>query len=196
MGMPALPQALAVAASVIAVGSFADVGKRLSKVEREQWRSQMPLPDDCRAYAEPESPLDAPALELHPLGADLDLVVVPCTMGTYQGTQRFFVVKRGDPPKSAQSVALPLYDQRPPKGRRQKRLGSEIAAEVRFDDVEHVLTLFSRARSPGDCGWWAAYVFDGSDPKPREFRVRECPETIAGKPPPPPQKWRNVLPSK
>jgi hypothetical protein len=191
--MRALTRAAALAALLAAAGPRADTGKRLTKVERQQWRGELPLPDDCRAYPEPETPLDAPALELHPLGADVDLVLVPCTLGSYQGTQRFFVVKKGEPHKAAQPLALPLYDEGPAKSRHQKRMGSEIAAEARFDDVEHVLTLFFRARSPGDCGWWASYAFEGADPKPREFRVRDCPATLS-RHPPPPQKWRNVLP--
>jgi hypothetical protein len=183
------------AASLVATFGLADPGRALTKADRLQWRQDLPLEDVCRAYAEPESALDAPALEIHPLGPESDLLVVPCTLGPYQGAQRFFVLPRGAPRRSAQPLALPVYDEKPPKGRRQKRMAEEVSGEARFDDVDRVLTVFFRARSPGDCGWWAAYRFEGTEPKPREFRVRECTEALARKPPPP-QKWKNVLPRK
>jgi hypothetical protein len=185
----------ALAAGLVSASTSADTGRPLTRADRLQWRQDLPLEEGCRAYAEPESPLDAPSLEIHPLGPEADLLVVPCTLGPYQGSQRFFVLPKGAPRRNAQPLALPLFDEKPAKGRRQKRMEQEVSGEARFDDVDRVLTIFFRARSPGDCGWWAAYGFDGTEPKPREFRVRDCTEALARKPPPP-QKWKNVLPRK
>ena len=128
------------------------------------------------------------------------LVQVRCMMGAYQGVYRYYtVLVQGDNNTPMTMAMAPLTLMQPIEADAGHQPTVAPAAEIAgwpdWHRDKQTLTVFSKYRGPGDCGFYGQYTYDAAR---RQFnttvvRERDCsdtvPETIN------PAEWPQIYPA-
>jgi hypothetical protein len=152
---PALPPL-----AVLPHGNWPAVPKTIPPEVIQTWKKS-----ECAA----EQGANADDKELHRLGRDMLLAIMPCGAGAYNFSSAFFLYGE----KGAPRVMRLSFDDptRRPKETAQPRATSLVNAS--FDDEKLDISFFAKGRGIADCGSQGSYRFDG-----RAFR----PATLATMP--------------
>jgi hypothetical protein len=130
-------------------------------------------------------------LQFFELGKMRYVVAVGCARGAYQDVLRLFLYDESASPAKAAALTVPTYVANADAWELEEL--EEVGGDVTFDARAKALTIFSRARGFGDCGFQARYTLKDDRLVTVDFRARECdgdPEKA-----PPPAKWPRVTPS-
>jgi len=156
---------------------------------RKTWREVLGWPDSCEeSYDYPDPALGG--IAFHALGDERYLVEVVCTLGAYQGYQRYYLLDESGPQPTAWPLMFVAYEASGKQGQTLKRIQTEeVWGSPQFDASTKRLNVTHKFRGSGDCGTLAVYSFDASDPQLEALRAKTaCDGRGAGAP----EKWPRV----
>lgn len=156
---------------------------------RKAWREVLGWPDSCEeGYDYPDPALGGVAF--HALGDALYLVEVVCTLGAYQGYQRYYLLDESGPQPIARALTFVTYEATGKQGQPLKRVQTEeLWGSPQFDASTKRLNVMRKFRGIGDCGTLAAYSFDTGDPQLKALRAKTaCDGRGTGTP----ERWPRV----
>jgi hypothetical protein len=156
---------------------------------RKAWRRVLKWPDSCEeGYDYPDPALGGVAF--HALAKGRYLAEVVCTLGAYQGYQRYYLLDESAPQPTARPLTFSTYEATGKQGQALTRTQTEeLWGSPEFDPKTRRLKVMNRFRGTGDCGTLAVYAFDSGDPQLQEFRAKTaCDGRGAGNP----GKWPRV----
>jgi Protein of unknown function (DUF1176) len=156
---------------------------------RKAWRQVLGWPDSCEeGYDYPDPALGGVAF--HALGNDRYLVEVVCTLGAYQGYQRYYLLDESAPQPMARALSFVAYEASGKQGQPLTRVQTEeVWGSPQFDAKSKRLSVMRKFRGSGDCGTLAVYGFDAGDPQLMTLRAKTaCDGRGAGIP----ERWPRV----
>jgi hypothetical protein len=176
--------------AVAPTASAATLSKeKVTREGRKAWRQVLGWPDSCEeGYDYPDPTLGG--LAFHALADGRYLAEVVCTLGAYQGYQRYYLLDESSSRPTARPLTFVTYEATGKQGQPLTRVQTEeLWGSPEFDSKTKRLTVTNRFRGPGDCGTLAVYAFDSGDPQLKEFRAKTaCDGRGAGSP----GKWPRV----
>ena len=156
---------------------------------RKAWREVLGWPASCEeGYDYPDATLGGVAF--HALGDDLYLVEVVCTLGAYQGYQRYYLLDESGSQPIARALTFVTYEASGKQGQLLKRVQTEeLWGSPQFDANNKRLSVMNKFRGSGDCGTLAVYSFAGGEPQLKALRAKTtCDGRGAGTP----ERWPRV----
>jgi len=156
---------------------------------RKAWRQVLKWPDSCEeGYDYPDLALGG--VDFHALGNGRYLAEVVCTLGAYQGYQRYYLLDESHSPPIARPLTFTTYEATGKRGQALTRIQTEeLWGAPEFDSRNGRLKVMNKFRGSGDCGTLAVYSFDTGDPQLQEFRAKTaCDGRGAGQP----ERWPRV----
>jgi hypothetical protein len=156
---------------------------------RKAWRQVLDWPDNCEeSYDYPDPALGGVAF--HALADGRYLAEVVCTLGAYQGYQRYYLLDESPPQPSARPLTFVTYEATGKQGQGLTRVQTEeLWGSPEFDSKTKRLKVTNKFRGSGDCGTLAVYAFDADGPQLQELRAKTaCDGRGAGSP----EKWPRV----
>ena len=156
---------------------------------RKAWRQVLGWPDSCEeGFDYPDPALGG--ITFHALGRDRYLVEVVCTLGAYQGYQRYYLLDESAPRPQARALSFVTYEATGKPGQALTRVQTEeLWGSPQFDANTKRLSVTRKFRGSGDCGTLAVYGFDAGDPQLKTLRAKTaCDGRGAGVP----DRWPRV----
>jgi Protein of unknown function (DUF1176) len=150
--------------------------------DRAAWRAILHWPKSCEQGWQTGSHPPVAGVDLWPRSGGERLVAVTCFLGAYQGTTRFYLL---DTSRRATSLAFHVYYD-PGSGKPTPIREQEILGVPVFTPRTGSLSVFDKARGPGDCGIYSTFRLSGARFVPVETHART---RCDGKPPYDPKRW-------
>jgi Protein of unknown function (DUF1176) len=139
---------------------------------RSAWRKVIRWPDGCEEGFDYPDP-NLGGMAFYPLGRQRYLVEVVCTLGAYQGYQRYYVLDESKNPPAVVPLAFTTFEATGERGDRLVRKQSEeLWGTPEFDPETRRLTVLNRFRGTGDCGTLSVYVLEQGRPQLKEVRAK------------------------
>jgi len=163
--------------------------ENVTREGRKAWRQVLGWPDSCEErYDYPDPALGGVAF--HAFGNDRYLVEVVCTLGAYQGYQRYYLLDESAPQQIVRALSFVTYAAAGKQGQLLKRFQTEeLWGSPQFDANTKQLSVMNKFRGSGDCGTLATYGFDAGDPQLKALRAKTaCDGRSAGTP----ERWPRV----
>jgi hypothetical protein len=152
--------------------SAAPAKENVTRAGRSAWRKVIQWPDDCEESFDYPDP-NLGGISFYALGRQRYLVEVVCTLGAYQGYQRYYLLDESDGPTLATPLKFTVYEAVGERGDRLERKQSEeVWGTPEFDVKARRLTVLNRFRAIGDCGTLSAYVLEQGRPRLKELRAK------------------------
>jgi len=157
--------------------------QNVTREGRKAWRQVLGWPDSCEeGYDYPDSALGG--VSFHALGSNRYLVEVVCTLGAYQGYQRYYLLDESAPQPMVRALSFAAYETTGKQGQRLTRVQTEeLWGSPQFEAKTKRLSVMNKFRGGGDCGTLAVYAFDAGDPELKTLRAKTaCDGRGAGMP--------------
>jgi hypothetical protein len=179
------PVLLAVAAAaLLAVSATAAAplpGTKTPK-DRAAWRAILHWPADCERDWRTGGHAPTSRVQVWRTAAGTRLVGVTCYVAAYQSTTRFYLV---DANRRVRPLTFHIYAD-PGSGKPTPAREQTILGVLDFARKTGKLSLFDKARGPGDCGINSVFRLAGDRFVPVETRAKTA---CDGKPPYDPRRW-------
>jgi hypothetical protein len=144
----------------------------VTRAARSAWRKVIQWPDDCEESFDSPDP-NMGGMSFYALGRERYLVEVVCTLGAYQGYQRYYLLDESNRPAHAAPLTFTVYEAVGERGDRLERKQSEeVWGTPEFDAKARRLTVLNRFRAIGDCGTLSAYTLEQDRPRLKELRAK------------------------
>lgn len=142
---------------------------------RKLWRKVIQWPNGCEeSFDYPDPKMGG--VVFYALGKQRFLVEVVCTLGAYQGYQRYYLLNESRNPPVVAPLVFTIFEVKGERGDRLARTQSEeLWGTPEFDRKTRLLTVLNRFRGTGDCGTFSIYTLEQDRPQLKEIRTKiEC----------------------
>ena len=161
------------------------VTKLTAAEQRLQWKNKLGWSDPrCMSY---ETFEENTGIEQYPLDKRISLVVVTCSLGTYQGDSLLYLLKKG---KKAQLLKFQQF-QSLDIGELDPYKDTLLTGIVQLEPKgkASLIKVWRKYRGIGDCGQLLRYSIESGQARLIELRVKNCEDEIKHVPP---EQWPEV----
>jgi hypothetical protein len=173
---------LLIAPGVCAQGSMHPPIGKVAREQRTEWLKIIKWPNDCEEAFQKTygagGTQDFGGLEFYRLQKQQYLVQVACSPGAYQPGSIFAWYDART--SSATLLKFKGLESQEDEGKGLPH--SEVFGFATYRPKARTLTIFSKYRGPGDCGFYGVYRFVGKQPVLIEAREQDCDDSHPRRP--------------
>lgn len=162
----------------------AAIAGKTDQSDRKYWHPLLKWTDECESdFSYPES---VSGIDIYPDNNNQYIVVVMCTMGSYQGRQQFFYLQLAGEKAIAKPLQFPLFDINNNKAV-LKESSSELWGNVLNNSDYNKFTIVNQYSGYGHCGTMTTYsILNGKVTATKLLAQPDCEAKNASRDP---EKW-------